>query len=114
MVSHVAGVVKLLDYYEKPDSFVVVMERQVPVTDLFDFITENGALQEDVACDFFRQIVETTVEVHKAGVVHLDIKDENILLNLDTGKLQIIDFGSGTYLKDKVYTEFEGERHLLF
>lgn len=28
MVSHISGVVQLLDYFEKPDSFVVVVDRK--------------------------------------------------------------------------------------
>ena len=79
------------------------------MTDLFDFVTENGALPEDVARDFLNQLVNTIKSVHEAGVVHLDIKDENILIDLDTGQIELIDFGSGTYLKDIVYSEFEGD-----
>jgi len=109
-LSHVQGVVRLLDYFEREDSFILVTDRSIPSQDLFDFITSHGALEESLARDFMEQIVRTLISVHKAGIVHRDVKDENVVINLETNRLGLIDFGSAALVKEADFEDFDGTR----
>lgn len=52
----IQGVIKPLGWFEKADGYMIVMERPDNCVDLFDYISDRGPLQEDLARDFFRQV----------------------------------------------------------
>jgi len=108
-VADVPGVIKILDWFEAEESFYIVMEKFAG-QDLFDYISEQGPIKESKARELFRQILETVLLCHNRGVLHRDLKDENILIDSRTKELRLIDFGSGTYLQDGLYNDFEGTR----
>ena len=109
-VSSIPGVVRLLDFYERPDAYILILERPLACKDLFDYITDKGRLEEFVAQRFLRQVVQTVLACRDLGIIHGDIKDENILVNVvkDRPEIQLIDFGSGAHFTGEVFTEFGG------
>ena len=109
-VQGVPGVIRLYDFFERKDSFIYILERPETCKDLFDFITDKGALSEELAKEFLRDIVSTVIACHRRGVTHRDIKDENVLLDLNTGRLSLIDFGSGAFVQTEAFQDFDGTR----
>ncbi|XP_072516452.1 serine/threonine-protein kinase pim-2-like [Salminus brasiliensis] len=98
--------VELLDWFELQDEVVLVMERPLPCSDLFD----RGCLQEEEAKVLLRQLVEGVIGIHSRGVLHRDIKPENILIQTDPEgpRVRLLDFGCGCVLREGPYTEFSG------
>ena len=112
-VSHVPGVISFIDWYKLPEHYIIVMERIEDTKDLFDYIKVKKRVPEGEASQLFNQVVDIIRQCHSAGVVHRDIKDENLLITKDAhGRkiLKLIDFGAATFLKDNVYTDFGGTK----
>lgn len=87
------------------------MEKPEPVMDLFDYITDRGPLSEQESRDFFGQVLTMVEDCLAAGIVHCDIKDENLLVNLRSRRLFLVDFGAATRLEQKCnYDNFHGTR----
>merc|ERR1712115_345045 len=77
--------------------------------------TDEGPLPENFAKGMFSEIVQTVIQCRDSGVLHRDIKDENILVDLKSFNIKLIDFGSGCEHNhheepDKVFKEFRGTR----
>ncbi|XP_077048641.1 serine/threonine-protein kinase pim-1-like [Agelaius phoeniceus] len=102
------GVVQLLEWFELPNHIVMVMERPERCQDLQRFIEARQFLPEEVARELFRQVLEAVRHCTSCGVLHRDIKPQNIVLDLATGQAKLIDFGCGTYLQETAYTHFAG------
>ena len=102
-------IIQLLDWFELPDSFLLVMERPEASQDLLQLLLQQEFLREEMALWLFRQVLEAVRHCTACGVLHRDIKPENLLVNPESGDLKLIDFGCGTFLQEQPYTRFAGE-----
>ncbi|VDP88587.1 unnamed protein product [Echinostoma caproni] len=111
MCQGLPGIVPFLDAFNLGQTWVIVMDRVSETTcDMFDYIGERGTLPEREAAHYFHQLAGILLACHRVGVLHRDIKDENILINRATNELVLIDFGSGAFLESRLYTDFDGTR----
>uniref|UniRef100_A0A8C3Y5T1 Serine/threonine-protein kinase n=1 Tax=Catharus ustulatus TaxID=91951 RepID=A0A8C3Y5T1_CATUS len=101
-------IIQLLDWFELPDSFLLVMERPEASRDLLQLLLEHEVLSEEMARWLFRQVLEAVRHCTACGVLHRDIKPQNLLVNPESGDLKLIDFGCGTFLQERPYTQFAG------
>ncbi|CAI5786152.1 NUAK family SNF1-like kinase 1 [Podarcis lilfordi] len=100
-------IITIYEVFENKDKIVIIME-YASKGELYDYISERRRLNERETRHFFRQIVSAVHYCHKNGVVHRDLKLENILLD-DNCNIKIADFGlSNLYQKDKFLQTFCG------
>ena len=72
-------------------TYYIVME-YVPGGILKDRIRRGGILDPDTAAEWSSQVAQALGFAHDRGVIHRDIKPQNILLS-ETGDVKVIDFG---------------------
>ncbi|KAI8895079.1 kinase-like domain-containing protein [Globomyces pollinis-pini] len=78
-----------------------------PTKDLFEFIEQNSFINDDTIRVIFKQLLVAIEYIHSVGIVHRDIKDENVLID-DSFHVTLIDFGSAAYCSSAPFKSFFG------
>lgn len=90
LLSH-PNIVKIYDVGLKDEIQFIVMEYIDGIT-LKEFIDQQGVLRWKDALHFMTQILRALQHAHDKGIVHRDIKPQNIMLFSD-GTIKVMDFG---------------------
>jgi len=104
---HHDHIVNMIQFFENDTYFQLVMEKHGFGMDLFEFIEKTNGVPEPLGAYIFKQIADAVDYLHVNGILHRDIKDENVVLD-DHFHTKLIDFGSAAYLTGKPYAAFCG------
>ena len=91
MLNH-KNIVSVYDVSTKGELKYMVMEYVCGITLKKYLIGNNGPLELDEILSYTTQILRALRVAHKEGIIHRDIKPQNIML-LEDGKIKVMDFG---------------------
>jgi serine/threonine protein kinase/tetratricopeptide (TPR) repeat protein len=100
-ISH-RNVCRMYDLGEEKGTHYITME-YVPGEDLKNMLRMMGLMSPGKTLYIARQVCEGLAEAHRLGVVHRDLKPQNIMIDRD-GNVRIMDFGIARSLKVKGLT----------
>ena len=63
--------------------------------ELIDFLICKGSLKESIARHIFKKVTQALKHIHDNGLVHRDIKSDNIMIT-DFCNPKVVDFGFST------------------
>ena len=86
------NIVRVSDFFLEDGLSFLVMD-YIPGSTLEEWVFPDRPLPEALAIHYIRQIGSALQVVHKNGLLHRDIKPQNIILHAGTQQAVLIDFG---------------------
>lgn len=99
------NIVKIYDVSFGDQIQYIAMEYIDGIT-LKEYITQQGFVRWQEAVHFLMQILNALEAAHEKGIIHRDIKPQNILLLRD-GAIKVTDFGIARFLQSETQTMTE-------
>lgn len=94
------NVARVWDAEQLEDTAILAMD-YVPGKTLAQIVSARGPLPVDEACHYIRQIALGLQYASEQGVVHRDIKPQNVMVSSPDGSVRILDFGLGRLVDER-------------
>ena len=82
-----------LHFIGQKDDLVYLVMEAIDGGSLADRLEREGQLPIDESARIFSEVASALAHAHKRGVVHRDIKPQNVLLDSESGRALVTDFG---------------------
>jgi serine/threonine protein kinase len=85
----------IVDIYsvDEAESLVYFVMAYIKGDNLAQRVHQRGPMGIEESCKIVRDVADALAYAHERGVIHRDIKPDNILLDADTGRPMVTDFG---------------------
>ena len=101
------NIIRLFEIFQDSDYYYLVFE-YAPLGDLVSYFFKEDLFPEEKLRDFYKKFLCGLGHIHNAGIIHRDIKPDNILMDANYSP-KIADFGiSNIYDKDEVIEDTGG------
>lgn len=94
------NIVKVLDVFNENNTSYYVME-YISGGSLQQYVKQQGAIPEETALTYIRQLASALDYMHQNHVCHLDLKPGNVLMDDKKSQVKLIDFGLSKQYDDE-------------
>ena len=85
-------IIRIYDIFKENNTAYYVME-YIEGESLAEMVKRQGALSEDVAVGYIKQVASALEFVHQHSINHLDVKPANVMVRREDNQTVLIDFG---------------------
>ncbi len=94
----------LLAYFEQ-ENYLFLVQQLIEGPNLLQELQQRGKYSESQIIEFLLDLLPVLTFIHQHGVIHRDIKPQNIIRRQDNGRLVLIDFGASKQLTTTIHTK---------
>lgn len=103
------NIVRLLDKGQHTQNHLYAVFEFVPGETLKNLLQQQGSMPAPYAGELMGQVLDALACAHAKGVVHRDLKPQNIMITITGTRphVKVLDFGIGAFIPDKERVDYK-------